>query len=140
MHYSSLKTTLQMSKLGRSATVLRLDRDLFSFSLTYRIFVLIFLIVFGFYGWGTFDTSTNIFNQNDLFVSLSILSSMLGIFILRDKINEFLPKVRISGRLFQSFLCFMCIGALLNFSQLRRDPDESSLCVRSVEPLSTKTN
>jgi hypothetical protein len=78
------------------------------------------LIVFGFFGWGTFDSSTSIINQNDLFVTLSILFSMTGIFIFRDKINEFLPKVRISGELFLSFMCFMCLGVLLNFSQLRR--------------------
>jgi hypothetical protein len=97
------------------------DRDLLTAKIDHRYIVTGFWIVFGVYGWGTFDASSNIFSQNDLVVSASILLTILSLHFFRFKINEYLPTIRISPRLISSFCLFFSIATILNVNFLNYD-------------------
>jgi hypothetical protein len=97
------------------------DRDLLTAKIDHRYIVTGFWIVFGVYGWGTFDASSNILSQNDLAVSVSILLTILCLHFLRFKINEALPTIRISPRLISSFCLFFSFAIILNVNYLNYD-------------------
>ena len=81
-----LKHLRRFSRTNLQRIVLS-DRDLLTAKIDHRYIVTGFWIVFGVYGWGTFDASSNILSQNDLVISVSILLTILCLHFFRFKIR-----------------------------------------------------
>lgn len=101
--------------------IIHSDCDLLTVKIDHRYIVTGFWIVFGVYGWGTFDASSSILSHNDLVVTVSILLTILCLHLFRFKINESLPTIRISPRLISSFCLFFSIATIINVNFLNYD-------------------
>jgi hypothetical protein len=93
-------------------------RNLLSLEISNRHLILIFLLVFGVYGWGTFDGSSNTFSGKDLPVTLSVLITIYYLHVSKNRINELLPNLGIKWSHLIWFLCILVISIILNVSKI----------------------
>ena len=83
-----------------------------------RHLILIYLLIFGVYGWGTFDESSNTFSGKDLPVTLSVLITVYYLHISKKRINNLLPNLGIKWSHLIGFLSILAIAIILNVTKL----------------------
>jgi hypothetical protein len=111
-------TTPVLSHLRKSRDFLTSGNELLSLKLNYRLIVFLYVLVFGIYGWGTYETSSSIFAGRNLLITSIVLLSLCSTFIFREYINSSMPKVRVTQSQFISFLLLLVSAALLNLNRL----------------------
>jgi hypothetical protein len=93
-------------------------RKLLTVKISNRHLILIFLLIFGVYGWGTFDGSFNTLSGKDLPVTLSVLITVYSLHISKDRVNSLLPNLGIKWSHLIGFLSILGIAIILNASKL----------------------
>jgi hypothetical protein len=94
------------------------NRQILVFKVDYKYLVLLFLLVFGIYGWGTFDSSSNIFFKKNLIITLSIVGSLAYFYGCRHRIDEILPTLRIKSSHLVIFSLIFGTAVTLNFTAI----------------------
>jgi len=114
-------TTRLPSHLRKIRDFLTSSKEFLNFKFNYRLIVFLYVVVFGIYGWGTYESPSFILDGRNLFLTSIVLLGLCSIFILRDYIDSMIPNVRVTWLQFTSFLLLLAFGMLLNLPRLN-DP------------------
>jgi hypothetical protein len=91
----------------------------FSINWNFRHTLILFLTVFGFYGWGTSSGSWQVFDLANLLTSMSIIFSAFLLYARRVDFNSYFKKqIQIDFNAVASALFFVFIGVMINFKYL----------------------
>lgn len=104
--------------LRKSRDFLNSGNEFLNLNLNYRLIVYLYVIVFGIYGWGTYETSSSILTGRNLLISSVVLLSLCSIFRFREYINSSMPKVRFTQSHFFSYLLLLLLASLFNLNRL----------------------
>ena len=95
------------------------SKTAFSVNWSFRHTLILFLIVFGFYGWGTSSGSWQVFDLANLLTSMSMILSAILLYARRVDFDSYFKKqIQIDFNALASALFFFFIGVVTNFKYL----------------------
>ena len=114
-------TTRLPSHLRKIWHFLTSGNEFLNFKFNYRLIIFLYVVVFGIYGWGTYESSGFILDGRNLFLTSIVFLGLFSTFLLRDYIDSMMTNVRVTWLQFTSFLFLFAFGMLLNLPRLN-DP------------------
>ena len=95
------------------------NKKAFSLNWSFRYTLILFMIVFGYYGWGTTLGLANIFDLSNVLTSLILISSSILLYLRKEDFDSYFQKpLIIDFRILISTLSFLVFGILINHKYL----------------------